>query len=284
MCPVHHQIIEIPENIFAFIVIHDSSMAFMENSVPHWHNELELICSLDSHLDIRRDHEHFVVMQDNLVLIESGQIHTVIPVKGYENHSISIAFKTDFLQKYGIFSGHTYFDLNRKWPAKMEMIKKMKELDQIYRKNSEKEYRELKINSLLFSITYLLFSNFRRDSTALPGKMTQKYRERYCNILKYMEDHYNEPLTLNVLSVNFNLSREYISREFKYYIGKNFRDHLSSIRLSRAHYDLLNSDLTIMEIAVKHGFNNQRNYNHSFEKQFGITPAKYRRIHKRRNN
>ncbi len=236
----HHQIIVTPENIHAFIVIHDASMAFSENSIPHWHEEPELICTLDSRINVRRDHEHFTVNENDLVLIESGQIHT--------------------------------------------FIRKMKILDQLYREKEPKRYEELKVNALLFSIAYSLLANFQCAHSPEPKTATLKYRERYRSIVQYMQEHYNEPITLDDLARHANLSREYLSREFKQYIGEGFREHLSNIRIMKAQNDLLNSDLTLMEISIKHGFNDLRSYNRAFEKHFGVNPAQYRRNQKRKQN
>lgn len=280
----YHQIIVTPENIHAFIVIHDASMAFTENSIPHWHEELELICTLDSRINVRRDHEHFTVNENDLVLIESGQIHTSIPIQGYANHCISIAFKREFLQKYGMHANGNHFDINGNSEAKVDIIRKMKILDQLYREKEPKRYQELQVNALLFSIAYSLLANFQCAHSPEPKTATLKYRERYRSIVQYMQEHYNESITLDDLARHANLSREYLSREFKQYIGEGFREHLSNIRIMKAQNDLLNSDLTLMEIAIKHGFNDLRSYNRAFEKHFGVSPAQHRRNQKRKQN
>ena len=39
MDSARHEIIVTPENVPAYIVIHDASVALSDNAIPHWHEE-----------------------------------------------------------------------------------------------------------------------------------------------------------------------------------------------------------------------------------------------------
>ena len=65
---------------------------------------------------------------------------------------------------------------------------------------------------------------------------------------------------------------------FKQYTGKTFISYINEIRIEKSKYLILNTDLSITEIATKVGFNNTRYYIKKFQHLQGITPHKFRKI------
>ena len=74
-----------------------------------------------------------------------------------------------------------------------------------------------------------------------------------------------------------NYSHEYVSRKFKYYIGKSLKKYVNECRLSSAALLLATSDLSIEEISYKSGFPSCSNFINAFKKEYGVSPGKYRR-------
>lgn len=278
MKPSFHEIIVTPENIPAWIVIHNPENP---DVLPHWHESLELICSLDSRLEIHPDQEHFQIHEHDVAVVNSCQIHTVIPLKGYQNHGISITFGVDFLKKYSPNTEHAFFELSGNPEAKKEITLYMEEMDKIYRIPSQDKYSNLRVNILLFQIAYCLLKFFLVSPSGHAKIPSGKYQERYRDIMGYIREHYTEPLTLNDIASFSNLSKEHLSREFKAYVGEGFREYLNNIRVAKAQYELLNTDIPLIDLALKHGFTDLRSYNRVFQKYFNMSPIQYRRKYKR---
>ena len=95
--------------------------------------------------------------------------------------------------------------------------------------------------------------------------------------MKFIEDNYAEPLTLDDISKFSNISKHHLSREFKKYVGDGFKQHVSKLRIQHSLSDLTTTDMVLIDIAVKHGFNDSRSYINAFKELFGITPSKYRK-------
>jgi len=95
-------------------------------------------------------------------------------------------------------------------------------------------------------------------------------------ILKYLSQHYNEPMNLNDLAHALGVSRSYLSHTFSQRIGTNFRTYINTLRADQACIMLRNSTQSITNIAYECGFETQRTFNRVFSEIYGITPTQYR--------
>ena len=98
-------------------------------------------------------------------------------------------------------------------------------------------------------------------------------------IIKYVNRHYQENITLEQISKAFARSRSSISHTFKGETGQTFREYLISVRLRSAKSLLLYSNLSVTEIAFSVGFNDSNYFSNVFKKYMGISPIKYRNAH-----
>ena len=77
-------------------------------------------------------------------------------------------------------------------------------------------------------------------------------------IIRYLQEHLDKEISLNILADEFHLSSQYISQLFKSEIGVNFLAYLTSIRMERAKKLLLATSLSIGEISEKCGYADYR--------------------------
>ena len=96
-------------------------------------------------------------------------------------------------------------------------------------------------------------------------------------IVRYMQEHLNEEISLNVLAEEFHLSAQYISQLFKNEIGVNFLAYLTNIRMEHAKKLLVSKNYAIAEVAEKSGYGDYRVFTKAFKKAEGVTPTQYRR-------
>lgn len=96
-------------------------------------------------------------------------------------------------------------------------------------------------------------------------------------IIRYLQEHLDKEISLNILADEFHLSSQYISQLFKSEIGVNFLAYLTSIRMERAKKLLLATSLSIGEISEKCGYADYRVFTKAFKKEEGSTPSQYRR-------
>lgn len=95
------------------------------------------------------------------------------------------------------------------------------------------------------------------------------------DVLKYIEENYNNPcISLDTLADSVNKSVSYISKFFKEQLGYSFVDFLNRKRINKAK-ELLNGQMTIIQIAMTVGYNSDVNFRRVFKKYEGVTPGEY---------
>jgi AraC-like DNA-binding protein/predicted transcriptional regulator YdeE len=99
-------------------------------------------------------------------------------------------------------------------------------------------------------------------------------------MLDGVEENLTGPLTLEMLAGRLNYSPFYCTRQFHKYAGISLRNYIRLRKVSSAVIDLRDTDLRIIDIAVKYGFSSQEAFTRSFQSAYGMTPSEYRKMPK----
>lgn len=96
-------------------------------------------------------------------------------------------------------------------------------------------------------------------------------------LVKYVQENYPDPnLSLIDIAEFFNLSPAYISRIFKDFTGRNFKDLLSGERIDRSKEILTaNPNIKVYKLGEEVGFNSTNTFLRTFKKYTGISPGKF---------
>ncbi|MCY9669063.1 AraC family transcriptional regulator [Paenibacillus alginolyticus] len=95
-------------------------------------------------------------------------------------------------------------------------------------------------------------------------------------VVRYVEEHYAESITLNMMAEIVYLSPSYLSSLFKSKQGQSFIDFLTEKRIEKAKTMLRYSDEKIQVISDSTGFTNIRHFNRVFKTLTNRTPTEYR--------
>ncbi len=119
--------------------------------------------------------------------------------------------------------------------------------------------------------------NLRTLSDVSFNTETTSYNSRRIeNIMKYLNNNFNENITLGDVAKIAGMAEVSLSRFFKLRTGKTFIDTLNEVRLGHATRMLIDTTNSINEIAYKCGFNNISNFNRIFKKKKDSTPKEFR--------
>ncbi|MDP4133755.1 MAG: AraC family transcriptional regulator [Bacillota bacterium] len=97
------------------------------------------------------------------------------------------------------------------------------------------------------------------------------------NAAKYICMNYGKDISLEEVARAVGMSKTYFSKIFKTKTGSGFSDYLTSVRVTEASKLIVNTDLSITEVAVRCGFNDSSYFSSVFKSLKGITPYKYRK-------
>ncbi|MEO2203828.1 helix-turn-helix domain-containing protein [Paenibacillus pabuli] len=103
------------------------------------------------------------------------------------------------------------------------------------------------------------------------------HRTRLQQSIRYIRDHYNQPITVDDLAADIQLTRSSYTRQFKEMTGKLPLDYVNSIRLERSKQLLQLTDDRLHDIAQNVGFSNEYYFSRRFKQYAGISPGVYRR-------
>lgn len=147
-------------------------------------------------------------------------------------------------------------------------------IDQYY--NLQKTNKELLIYSALYHLIYLLdeyLSVEKKDKVELKS---EKNKQRITSIVNYIDDNYQEDLTIELLSEVFQLSKGYISKLFKDNLDITIKTYISQVRAKQVKQELLYSDLPLIDISMMCGFPNVKSMNKAFKELYHCTANQYR--------
>ena len=95
-------------------------------------------------------------------------------------------------------------------------------------------------------------------------------------IIDYVDQHYREPIHLTDISQLIYKNSSYISHLFKKKMNIGFVDYLTQVRIQKACEKLLNTDLTVVQIAEQTGIDDAAYFCRVFKKIMGQSPRAYR--------
>lgn len=244
----------------------------------HWHNSIEIIFVLRGTLEVTVDNRQRVLSEGDVLLINSCHVHEVI---GLDLNIIATFLIPDTYVKSAIKGiENPSFDCDSASAGK-ERRKALDRLRQLLAEMVQLVYKqgdvyELEMQIRMLGVFSILMQQFRAEGQN--GGLNEKYMERLLRIITYIEEHYQEPLSLQEIAEREYLSVPYLSKFFSENIGLNFQSYLTGIRLKNAVEDLLRyEELSISELALKHGFPNAKSFYAAFKNRYHVTPNEYRK-------
>ncbi len=216
---------------------------------------------------------------EELIFVNSNIIHS-LDVR--ESFVIEIVVDTAYFSIYNPGFDNIIFDdepLNvEKYGDKIDTLKKsIKSILKIYNKNSSNNY--LVLLNLMISFAEFLMTNYMVDKNhkfSYIGYNNDKVRKA----IEYIDLNYSDEINLNKMSRILGMNSQYLSRFFKQHLGVGFLTYLNKIRVKKSLKCLLNTNKSILEIAIDYGFNDSKNYTRAFKQEFSITPGEYRKSSK----
>ncbi|WP_153043021.1 response regulator transcription factor [Neobacillus mesonae] len=128
----------------------------------------------------------------------------------------------------------------------------------------------------------IIVHSLSKETNQLIGRNEVHVKPDFANpiesSIQYIQKHFKEPITLNMVADSVYLSPSHFSRLFKEEMGVTFIEYLTSYRVEQSKSLLKMTSLPIEVIAHQMGFTTAGYFATTFRKSEGCTPSKYRSL------
>ena len=258
---------------------------------PNYHDYLEIIYVYEGQSIFHIRNESFTVSKGDVAIIGSNEIHySELPLNG-RLKMMCIFFMPDLIYETGgnnidleylaPFYNHKRLIENKK-PLYvdndhviLEIIEKMDtEL------NAKHMYYQQALKNYLLEILLALLRYYGKKGES-DGNNLRKNQdiERLRSVFAYIQDNYDKQISLLQLSKIAYMSPNSLCRFFKKATGTTAFNYISRTRVDRAKHLLIESDLTITQIAFKVGIEDHSYFDRIFRRFTNMSPKVFRQKH-----
>lgn len=279
---------ESPSTIKPFSVRREKFTEFHEMANYHYHGCYEIYYSLSGTRNLFYRDQFFRISKGDLVFINRLEPHrkssTDTPLREryllYFNENIMDARHQLLQDPHCPFQqGSPILSLSLHDQQYVEAL-----LDNIYKEYfAERSHHLAFISGLL---TELLVTAIRCNEQRINQPKEEKVHihPKVSKMIQYIQQHFMEPLTLDVLSSQFYISPYYLSRLFKSETGFSFLEYVAFVRMKEAQRLLLETEWNVERICGQVGYGNSAYFYKAFRKASGLSPVQFRKRHRIHNS
>lgn len=219
----------------------------------------------------------------SIILINPYEIHCTGNLGNYGYDRMLIHFSKDLISNYIYIDSslNPYKYLNNGIhiislkPNEQQFIETLlSTMEGEYNKNHFKENGNIKI-SLIQLLTFINKCNPTIND--IPLNKLNSIQKTIFEIVGYINNNYQQDLSLEAISNKYYLSTFYLSRTFKEITGFNYNEYINNVRIKEAKKLLTNSNNTIEEISILSGFKSNTHFGRVFKSIVGVTPSAYKK-------
>ena len=277
------------ENDYPLEIYTDEVAKYPEEHICwHWHKEHELVYILDGEVELYTGQHEYHLKKGEGAWIVPNMLHKIKPLPPIESAVLcAILVDTSLLcgfrgsrihQRYilPLFEDKNvdaYF-FRPEVPWQKEILDFFARCYRLYHEKSPGYDWEIVIS--LQRSGLILAQNV--DSLAVEMH-TSELADYLCvkKAITFIQNHYPEKIYLQDIADAVPVSRCECCRLFKKVIHQSPVDYLIFYRVQMAEYLLLNTDKSVLDIALETGFSNSSHLTRMFQRQLHCTPVKYRK-------
>lgn len=244
----------------------------------HWHLECELIRIISGNFPLTINNQLYHLHTGDLIFIQDGMLHGGTPKDCiYESlvFDMKLLLKDNHICRKQIEAiiNHEML-IYQLLPGDDAFLKQVTDtlFDAMGQKYSGYEF--IVQGALYLLIGFILKNNLYSFRSEQEQQISYRLKQLK-QVLRYIEDHYAEEITLENLAAIAGMNPKYFCRFFRQITQRTPINYLNYYRIECAREQLSTTDSTITEIALNCGFNDISYFIKIFKKYMGITPKQY---------
>ncbi|MBR4744058.1 MAG: helix-turn-helix transcriptional regulator [Oscillospiraceae bacterium] len=249
---------------------------------PNWHNEMEIVHT-KAELALYINNTCHEAVPGDVFFINPRQIHSAVRKGPGEVYAVVFDLNILKMPDHNAPSNRLIDDIlqqSKRFITKPErdsaLYLKTLNLFENIEEFSRKPIRYGAESYSLLSCLYgIMAISIKTDSFAEFDDKSRGSMRYVMELIDYINGHYRESLTAEVLSKQLNLSPTYVYSLFRTYLGVTPLNYINSVRLREA-YHLLEHGRSVTEAAYAVGIPNVSYFIKLFKNATGVTPLQWK--------
>ena len=270
---------------FPFLVSYQKLSEYESGSFMwHWHPEIEITYVQKGTMCYKVNHMVYHLKEGDIVFNNSGALHSGTMENQKDCAYIPVTFDSRLI--YGFFQSTVNskyvdpviqdsmlpaicIDQSEPWHKPFrEYLLRIIDLDE-----KKPDFYELDITICLQSMWRLLLEHITYEPQA--SRENSLEYDRIKKILSYIEENYQNKITLNDIAGHIHLCERECTRLFKRHMNTTLFAFLQEYRIERS-LEFLQDDQPVSAVADKAGISDPNYYSKVFAKIKGCSPREYR--------
>lgn len=240
------------------------------HSIPHAHSYTELFYIVGGDGQFLINERIFPVHSHQLVIVNPNIIHTEVSYEARPLEYIVLGIEGLELTNPGsdeaAYCIYSFPENNGVLTCMQHVFHEMQEC--------KPEYQ----TACLAYMDIILVQLMRSTGVSVTQASSRFPANRQCaSVRQYIDLHYKENITLDLLAEKVSINKYYMAHAFKREYGVSPINYLIARRIQEGKRLLIETDLSLSQIASVLGFSSSSYFSQSFRNAEGITPTEYRK-------
>lgn len=245
----------------------------------HYHAFHKLLILIKGNVTYHIDGRAYRLEPFDIVLVHAGEVHRPQIEEGCEYERIIIYISDEFIRSYR----NEQYDLNACFAKAKETessVLRVKSLvtSRLYQticdleeaSSRQDDYAAGLYEQVLF-LEFMIHLNRAVIDDRIAYPATQAPNEKIVQVMKYIEAHLREELSIDSIAGKFYLDKYYLMHLFKEETGRTIGNYITGKRLQQAD-ELVREGKSITEACYACGFQNYSTFSRAYRKYFGCSP------------
>lgn len=240
------------------------------HSIPHAHSYTELFYIIGGDGQFLINERIFPVKSHQLVIVNPNIIHTEVSYEAHPLEYIVLGIEGLELTNPGsdeaAYCIYSFPENNGVLTCMQHVLHEMQEC--------KPEYQ----TACLAYMDIILVQLMRSIGVSVTQASSRFPANRQCaSVRQYIDLHYKENITLDLLAEKVSINKYYMAHAFKREYGVSPINYLIARRIQEGKRLLIETDLSLSQIASVLGFSSSSYFSQSFRSAEGSSPTEYRK-------
>ena len=243
----------------------------------HAHDFLELYCFLDGSVTYYIEDQVYDLCPGDLLIIPAGKMHRPVISNEHAAYERMVLWITpQYLQSIDSPAGDLQKNLQKvgehgycvpfRGDETVFVTALLKKLLYMQKNDTDPKFCAGAVELYLWTIfrSYGVIDTTHRNETQVIPQ-----------VIRYIAEHFSEPLTLEDIAAEFFVSKSYLNRHFKAYTNSTVYAYIMALRLTHARR-MLREGIPAVEAGRECGFSDYSTFYKAFKTQTGLSPQQFK--------